>query len=1183
MTSQERSQLTQAIGSESLPLQRAGNLSTAEAAAQPGSSPPRLGALLLVLLVAVFALGDYALPFRDQGRHLWVDLWWTAAALLTGLRCFATARVLDHNNHAGKAWTMFGWGCMTWAAGMVAWDYRELIMKDITPFPALSDVGYLGFALLFAVGVLLYRPRAPSVPFALMEFSQLGIFIACIVAVHTVILYAPLTELEQPVVYLITALAYPVLYTALLIHSVVSLLLYVHDPVARRVFVYVLAGIALHALASSLYSYALLGRSYEVGSYVDVMWIAGFAMIYYAALLQRAAPARAAGPSDESGLPGYLRFGGLMPPVALLITLVVMVSFRGKLQPEMIDLLVPVAAALLIFIGLREWASGELEKRLNAEIRVSEEKLRQMARVAPVGIFRTDPAGNCIYVNNLCSEITGLSAEHCYAQGWMDALHPEDRTRVANEWLEAFSSGKPYRTEHRFLRADGLITWVLGYAVPERNKGGEIDGYVGSVIDITQRKEAEQALSESEERFRKVFASSPVMVWITRKRDDCFVDVNATFLQTTGWWREEVLGRTAGELGIWAQPEQQERMLQRLAARKEVRDADWRIRTRSGELRDILGCIEEVILGGEECLVTAAHDVTDRRRADAEMRKLSRALEQTADAVMITDRDGVIEYVNPAFEAISGYQSNEVRGRLPNLLNSHKQSEQFFRDMWENILTGKTYSDVFINRRKDGSYYYEEKTITPLKNGSGAITHFVSTGRDITQRMETQERLQFLAHHDVLTELPNRTLFLDRLKQSLAYARWHRRLVAVLFLDIDRFKNINDTLGHEAGDRLLQELSQRLRTCLRERDTVARFGGDEFVLLLDDIATSADVAMLAQKALDTLRPPFFVSDTGLHVTASIGISLFPDDGGESGKLLRNADTAMYRAKELGRNNYQFYSSDMSARVLERLTLENSLRRALEQDEFVLHYQPQIDSRSGALVGVEALLRWQHPELGLVPPLDFVPLLEETGLIIPVGDWVLRTACAQLARWQAQGWSGIRMAVNISGCQFERAGLAQTVAEALLSCGLEARHLELEITESVLMKPCAAQLDDLRQLGVRLSVDDFGTGYSSLGYLRRFPIDTLKIDRSFICDIPGDADDAAIARAIIVMGQSLRLELIAEGVETEAQRDFLQSCGCHLMQGYLFSRALPADDVRALLAQSGAPPVLRDDRLATECS
>lgn len=382
----------------------------------------KLHALLLVLLVVMFALGIYVPPFDQETRHVWVDLIWTFTSLLTGQRCFAAARALDGS--ARKAWWMFGWGCVAWFGGMLIWDYYELVMGFVTPFPSTADLGFLSFALFFAVGVLFYRPKAPNAPFALMEFSQFGILISCMVAVHIVVMYGPLTDIDQPTSYRAVALAYPILYMALLVHVLASLWLYVRTSGARHIFAFILAGIALHAFAVTLYSYNLLGRGYEVGNYIDVLWVAGFAFIYYAALTEQAVQARAVTWEDDA-FPGYLRFGGLLPPVALVITLVVIVAFRQHLRPEMIDLLLPVAACLLLFIGLREWASGEFEHRLNIEVRLSEERLKQMARVAPVGIFRTDAAGNCIYVNDSCSELTGLAPALCYARGWMDALHPD--------------------------------------------------------------------------------------------------------------------------------------------------------------------------------------------------------------------------------------------------------------------------------------------------------------------------------------------------------------------------------------------------------------------------------------------------------------------------------------------------------------------------------------------------------------------------------------------------------------------------------------------------------------------------------------------------------------------------------------------------------------------------------------
>ena len=556
-----------------------------------------------------------------------------------------------------------------------------------------------------------------------------------------------------------------------------------------------------------------------------------------------------------------------------------------------------------------------------------------------------------------------------------------------------------------------------------------------------------------------------------------------------------------------------------------------------------------------------------RQRAEQQMLKLSSAVEQTADAVLITDRHGTIEYVNHAFEQISGFSAIEVMGQRPNLVKSGKHDATYYQKMWDTLRAGEVYRDVLVNRRKDGELYYEEKTITPLRDAAGVITHFISTGKDITGNMQAQERLRFMAHHDALTELPNRTLFLDRLNQSVAYARWHRRLVAIMFLDLDRFKHINDTLGHDAGDQLLKALAIRLKNTLRERDTVARFGGDEFAMLLDDVASEKDVASLADKILAAMTAPYLIGGHAFHLTASIGISIYPNDGQDTGTLLRNADIAMYRAKDLGKNTYQFYSAEMSHRALERLTLEAGLRHALEHKEFVVYYQPQVNMATQELLGMEALLRWRHPELGLLAPVDFLALLEETGLIVPVGEWVLRSACEQARAWFDEDLAPIRIAVNLSGRQLRQPNFFASVTQLIKHYRLPNGCLELEITENVLMQDAERALSLLTRAerkAIRIAIDDFGTGYSSLSHLKRFPIDTLKIDRSFVGNVTTDSQDAAIVRSVIAMAKSLNLEIVAEGVEYEAQLAFLRQEQCHIIQGYFVSPPLPAPEATAYL-------------------
>ena len=448
---------------------------------------------------------------------------------------------------------------------------------------------------------------------------------------------------------------------------------------------------------------------------------------------------------------------------------------------------------------------------------------------------------------------------------------------------------------------------------------------------------------------------------------------------------------------------------------------------------------------------------------------------------------------------------------------------------------------------------------------------------DIEERKQVERNIRHMAHHDSLTDLPNRALFRDRLTHAMAQADRYQQKLAVMFLDLDRFKAINDTLGHSLGDQLLRIAAERLRTCVRDCDTVARLGGDEFTVIVEDVVDPQTAGVVAQKIVDTFAQPFNLLGHEVFVTTSIGITVYPDDGEQLDSLLRNADTAMYRAKGCGRNNFQFYVADMNVRARERLMLENALRRALVRDEFELYYQPRVDIYSGRVIGAEALLRWRHPDMGMIPPAEFVPILEETGMIIPVGEWALREACRQNRAWQTMELPPVRVAVNLSARQFVQKDLAGTVEQALADSGLSSAYLELEITEELLLENSlsnTATLNKLRDLGVHISIDDFGTGYSSLSYLKRLPINTLKIDKSFVRDITRDSDGAAIASAIIAMACSLRLNVLAEGVETEEQLSFLRAQGCNEIQGYSFSHPLSADDFEKLLRDGRGMRVLQ---------
>lgn len=579
---------------------------------------------------------------------------------------------------------------------------------------------------------------------------------------------------------------------------------------------------------------------------------------------------------------------------------------------------------------------------------------------------------------------------------------------------------------------------------------------------------------------------------------------------------------------------------------------------KDGRMFDMELSISEIPNISGRLFIGIVRDISVRKQVENEMAKLSQALEQSADSVMITDRHGIVEYVNHGFLHTTGYRAEEILGKTPGVIKSGMQDQEFYQNLWRTILEGKVFRDILVNRRKSGDLYYEEKTITPLKNAKGEVTHFVSTGRDITERMRTQERLQFLAQHDILTSLPNRLLFLDRISQAIKMATRQERLVAVMFLDLDRFKKINDSLGHHIGDALLVTLAQRLKSVLRQGDTVARLSGDEFGILLPDLPSIDGVFPAINHIIDQFKNPFNIENNELFMTSSIGVTIFPTDSRDPQTLVKYADTAMYDAKKKGRGTYSFYTHDMNVLAQENLFLENELSQALFRKQFHLVYQPQISLHDNTLLGVEVLLRWRHPDRGLIPPDDFISLLEDTNLIVPVGDWILLSACRQMSDWFRRGIEIPRIAVNISPRQLVAKHFLQRILNDLTECHLQPQQLELEITENALIEDDSGAtqvLQQLRHTGVHIAMDDFGTGYSSLSYLKQLPVTSLKIDGSFIQQLPQNHENDKLTNAIISMGRSLNLNVVAEGVETLEQYDFLQKHGCDAVQGFYLSPPL----------------------------
>lgn len=553
-----------------------------------------------------------------------------------------------------------------------------------------------------------------------------------------------------------------------------------------------------------------------------------------------------------------------------------------------------------------------------------------------------------------------------------------------------------------------------------------------------------------------------------------------------------------------------------------------------------------------------AQERHQRRKAEERVRILSLAVEQSPVTVMITDRDGRIEYVNPKFVELTGYSAAEAVGRTLDFTQLPMEGSNPLDGMWATMREGREWRGEFCNLRSDGQLFWEYATVSPMSAEDGTITHFVAVKEDITVRRSYEERLLRQAHFDDLTALPNRLLMQDRLLQTMSAARRSGRKVAVMIIDLDRFKNINDALGHAAGDRLLREAAERLASCVRAADTLARLGGDEFVLILPDMDDHSTAERVARRVCELFTRPFRLDGQEHFVTASIGITLFPDDSDDSQELLRNADLAMYKAKERGRNGFAFFTQDINEKLQRRLTIEGKLRRALGNDELLLHYQPILDLASNRPQGVEALVRWRDSQGRFIMPGEFIPVAEDVGLIHGIGDWVIATSCHDIPTVSRSLGAPLRVAVNVSPRQLRDAAFGPTVLRLLHASGMSPERLELEITESVLMDDAAetdTNLKMLCDLGIRLSIDDFGTGYSALGYLQKYPFDTLKIDRSFISTMTSNQNAARLVETIIAMAHGMGLVAIAEGVETEEQLAFLRSRDCDLAQGYLIGRPM----------------------------
>ncbi|MCU7807603.1 MAG: EAL domain-containing protein [Candidatus Thiodiazotropha sp. (ex Semelilucina semeliformis)] len=678
----------------------------------------------------------------------------------------------------------------------------------------------------------------------------------------------------------------------------------------------------------------------------------------------------------------------------------------------------------------------------------------------------------------------------------------------------------------------------------------------------------QNVLVEMRDQYTELYDYAPVG-YVTVSTQGLIVQSNLTFAEMLGLPRSHLLNQRFSLFVIEEDQDNYYHYLRKLIETHQRQSCELRLRNQSDDLLwarlDSL-CVESA---DSECLSIRCvfTDITDHKQRDVQIRTLSQAVEQSPVSVIVTDPDGVIEYVNSSFEVTTGYQLSEVKGKKSKFLESANLSKEVYLELWQAIGNGKSWQGEYQNRKKNGGIFWEHANISPVLDESGTVCHLVSINEDITLRKQQEEHILHQANFDALTGLSNRFLALDRLSQLVSEAKRNRECVAVLFLDLDDFKKINDTMGHEAGDKLLIEAATRLRSVVRASDTVGRLGGDEFIVLLSGITDGTDAIPVSENILARFRDTFSIDGRELVLTTSIGIAAYPVDGNCASELLRNADSAMYHSKEHGRNTYSFFTDAMNKEVSRRLLLEEQLHGALERDEFRICYQPVVNIESNQIVGFEALLRWSNPALGEVSPMEFIPIAEQSGHILPIGQYVLARSLNRLVNWQQQYNQPFTMAINLSPRQFRDPNLVTFIEQAMQRAGITSESLEMEITEGVLMSG-HAYIDDalaaLSELGVGIVMDDFGTGYSSLSYLRSYPFDTLKIDRTFVNDITVDMADRKLVTAAIAMAHSLGLTVVAEGVETEEQLAFLASQGCEFAQGYYFSKPLFSEEIAEIL-------------------
>lgn len=1136
----------------------------------------------LALLAGASGIVVGTLGIRLAEQQAWIrffdNLHWTSGTAAAAIVAWLSIGRVRPEDRRSLFWIALGLG--GYAVGQLLWDVQTAI--GYAEFPAPSDLFYLWLGPCITIGLLLEARNHAS------ESVKRTIWLDTVtlsVAMLTFILalYLPMRG-DTPWLPLLVLIAYPLT----LFVAVLTLVVIIPSLRLRPSFSLLAFLLSLLATAFSWMNWNFMALD---GTAIDGAWFNisfSVAVLLLGFSLTQWKIERKTDPHWDRLCEGALR---LLPLLTVVIASLAVVLSRMLAElPLGVQRAADVGAVVVIILAMvrqgallkeRDLLLTTQEALIQSQRGLMKERgqLKSLIGTIPDLIWLKDPNGVYISCNPRFEKLYGAREQEIVGKTDYDFVSRETADFfVEHDRLALRADGPSVNEEWLTFAADGYRGLFETIKTPMRDENGEVIGVLGIARDITERRAAQAALQQSERKLETMLQTltegvvtvdlSGQITYSNRAAQDILEigqDISGKYFQSREWMQFDENGKPF--------PLDKLPLAIALSEQRRVFNIEHQIVAPNGEAKwlsvNAAPMFDESgkLSGG----IASFRDITKAKHAEQQLRLAATTFE-SQEGMVVTDAQEVILKVNQAFTHISGYAAEEVIGKTPRVLSSGRHNQEFYAAMWQSLNETGAWSGEVWNRRKNGEIYPEELTITAVKDQAGSVVNYVGTLADISHRKAAEEEIHLLAFYDPLTRLPNRRLLLDRLKQALASNARSRRNGALLFIDLDNFKSLNDSLGHDVGDQLLQQVGERLMACVREEDTVARIGGDEFVVMLDGLSgqiieAASQSEAVGEKILATLNQPYSLAGHEYHNTPSIGAVLFGDQKLGIDELMKHADIAMYQSKKAGRNTLRFFDPQMQEAINARVALETELRKAYEKREFRLYFQRQVNS-AGRVLGAEALIRWVHPERGLISPAQFIPIAEETGMILSIGQWVLEEACAQLKAWQFSGHaSDLAISVNVSAKQLRQAGFAEMAQELVQRHGINPRLLKLEITESMLVEEVEntiLTMNALNEIGLQFSLDDFGTGYSSLQYLKRLPLNQLKIDQSFVRDIATDKNDRSIVRTIISIAHSLNLDVIAEGVEVPEQQQILLNKGCTHYQGYLFGKPLPIDEFEAAL-------------------